>query len=256
MSENIIGYTIGIVLLNDIETRVLVTIEILDNDYKKDRDDIIDKQYARYYTKQFKVLDIEDNKNNKYLEAKSYIYIINSLIHKVGEITENEEIPYYIDRDRVYKYKLSIPVNGQYISYGDNGSIITKCLMKNKKYDGLYEMFYHDGKKLMEIDYKNGKINGKYNKYYYNGVKQYEYNFVNDKLDGEYIKRNRENLIVTKGNYKLGKYHGLYQEWFNSEGLKREIKYDKGKIIYEKKYDIFGKDITNDDDNKKNIIVN
>lgn len=242
--NNIItAYTIGVIRNKDLDydERVLVTIELTeDTKHNMDRPLLIDKYNARYFCNKVKTIDIEDIDGKKYKEAESFLYIVNKVIHKVGEISTNGDVPYYFNKERILKYKLYLPSDGLYESYSDNGMLTTRCTFKNNKYDGLFEMFYIDGSKLFEINYKEGLLHGSYKKYFINGVIEYEMNYKDNKKHGYYIKRNRENQILIDSNYHEDMLDGVYKEYFSSGQIKRDFIIVDGKISKQETYNLMG----------------
>jgi len=236
--DKIIGYTIGIINQCD---RVVVTIELLDDTiHNMDRPLLIDKHNARYFCNKIKTLEIEDIDGKKYKEAESFLYIANKVIHKVGEISNQGDIPYYLNKDRVLKYRLYKPINGIYETYSDNGSLTTRCIFKNKKYDGLYEMYYIDGSKLYEINYKDGILDGLYKRYFINGIIEYEGTYKNGEKHGNFTKKDRDDKILIKSKYNNGILDGEYKEWFTSGQIKRDFLFNNGDILDQKTYNLFG----------------
>lgn len=159
--------------------------------------------------------------------------------------------------------------------YYDDGNIKSHVFYNNKmNLHGVCIFYYPNGKKHEEINYKNGLIDGTYIKYHENGVVQeaiYNYNkeIFSTKYSNTGIKIQEINYIINlnkhkeeqesyknkiyhgmciwycsktgrkikEANYKKGKYHGIYKDYYDNGNIRNEINYYKGKINgYHKKY--------------------
>ncbi len=100
-----------------------------------------------------------------------------------------------------------------------------------KPINGLYKVYYPDGKVKMEIMSKHGKPNGEGKFYAESGELLYSATFRKGIIDGKVYNYFADGAIRNEMNYKNGKMHGLQKTFDEDMTLAIEITYDKGKPI-------------------------
>lgn len=102
--------------------------------------------------------------------------------------------------------------------------------------EGMYSEKYRNGSLKYSIEYKQGKLDGMYEEYYATGNIKSRDEFHNNERHGlRFQYYNDDNhLIYSLMNYRKGKKHGIYYEWFFTHdkipSLRYYIQYRNGKI--------------------------
>ncbi len=178
-----------------------------------------------------------------------------------------EEIEIIKHKTIIHKYHTRYGLkNGFYQSFYQNGNIREACHYTNDKIHGLYEKWNTDELKVEEIHFDNGIPFGtskKWDKYgnlrqiitttfknnekhilcehwSCSGIKIKEYAFLNGKFDGSFISWYAfDGQMEKKCNYKNGKLHGLYQQWYENGQTERKCNYKNGKLhgLYQQWYE-------------------
>ena len=135
--------------------KIIAMKKLPDTKTDENRNDIVDKYYARYKADKLLLY-----KENEYVYDK-YYYLREDYI-----IYNNE-------------------MNGKRIKWYDNGQKEKECIYKDGKPDGKYKALYGNGQKFIECIYKNGKLDGKFEAWRFNGVKTGEYVFTGEESNTE-----------------------------------------------------------------------
>jgi len=194
------GYKVGFVNNRKVLIKLLILDDALTN---KDRNTIIDPIHARYRCNRALVIEIIDMYNNTYRSAISY-YSKNKLIYNINEfvtsdydedvrIESGKGIHYFINKDTAINYK--VPILYQHWSDENN----------------TYKEYYGNGQLRKKIKF-NVDIN---NVIMYKNIQEY---FINGQIKKEY-------------NLAINKYDGLYTEWYSNGLLKKNLTYNKNKLI-------------------------
>jgi antitoxin component YwqK of YwqJK toxin-antitoxin module len=88
------------------------------------------------------------------------------------------------DLNRTEEYDMGV-LSGKSISFFDNGRPSIICFYKAGKKDSVELEFSKKGKIVKEISYKNGKKNGLFTIYYYDGKKELEGEYQDNEYVGE-----------------------------------------------------------------------
>jgi len=135
---------------------------------------------------------------------------------------------YYSDGNKktVFKWNMGV-LNGVYNTYHPGGLKNVVCSFKNGKQHGDYEQYsdgifvssggdtiYGEPTIIKKTTFKSGKINGLYEEYYKTGSKSRTANYINGELDGNSKVFSWHGGLVIEENFKNGKRHGAYYEYF------------------------------------------
>ena len=174
------------------EKRVIITLDIPEDTYTNmNRTDIVNKDTAKYRANKATVLSIEDENGNMYETATSCIHTDKQLTYKVGETVVVEDydtnienvcssgIHYFLNKRVAELYNLPKIENGLYQVWYDNGQKLMECTYINGKLEGLYQRWHNNGQKWVECTHVNDILEGLYIIWFANGQKQTEYTYVN-----------------------------------------------------------------------------
>jgi len=210
-----IGYKLGCIKYDNYIIRVIIYLEINQENIIKHHE-IIDDFNATHYCNKAKVIKIIDKDNKQYDEAISLycsfskLFSSNVIKYKVNQIIElndkemksHDEIQFYKNINIVSTFGLDIK-NGHEIIYWPNGNKLRECCYVNGELDGKYFEWYSNGKgeaqgfalasgtsdKIMiNCNYKNGKLDGNYEDRLKNGKIRVVCKYENDKMIGDRMK--------------------------------------------------------------------
>lgn len=156
----------------------------------------------------------EDKKNNS-----SFYYANNGDLREVRYYEHGKYIGYsYHNKtkklvDTIYTLK----GEGEIIAYYYNGNISSQYTIKNRVYQGVYKIFYPDGKLQEERIYDFGAESGPIKEYYPNGKIKRIANYNNGELHGQVLEYNTNGTVKLKENYKNDVKQGSC-EYFNKIG--------------------------------------
>jgi antitoxin component YwqK of YwqJK toxin-antitoxin module len=86
--------------------------------------------------------------------------------------------------------------------------------------DGILETYHSKSKKLLERKrYENGILNGLYELWYENGRLDQRVNFKNGRYDGLYEEWYENGVFNVLGEFKNDKKEGLWKEWYQNGQL-------------------------------------
>jgi uncharacterized protein len=155
----------------------------------------IDTARSYFMNGNVKLMTIRDKKG---VAKAEYEYDVNGWLSAVRKVvTENvvEERTYY-----------------------SNGQLIVAELYENKKLkDGVYKVYYRNGKLKKIVTKKDNTDNGPFSFYYDNGQLNDTCNYVNGKIEGQYLSYYESGKLQSKHNYKNGKVDGE-SEKYNEDG--------------------------------------
>jgi len=194
-----IGYKFGCIKYSNYITRVIIYLEINEEDIIK-RHDIIDDYNALHYCNKAKVIKIIDKNNKQYDEAISLycnfktLLTSNNIKYKVNDIIilnkkemdSHDEIQFYKNKNIVLTFGLDI-INGKEIIYWPNGNKLRECYYKNGMLNGPYLEWYENGLIMMSCNYKNGNLDGHYEDRLKSGKIRVVCKYKNDKIIGNNI---------------------------------------------------------------------
>ena len=83
--------------------------------------------------------------------------------------------------------------------------------LKNGKKEGPWVSYHENGQLLSKFNYKNGKMEGPWVSHHDNGQIGSEGDFKNGKPDGPWVYYHKNGQLETKATYKNGKEEGPYE---------------------------------------------
>ncbi|WP_010521924.1 toxin-antitoxin system YwqK family antitoxin [Aquimarina agarivorans] len=133
--------------------------------------------------------------------------------------------------------------------FAQNGELISKGVLIDKKREGKWEYYHNTNSKLMMVEnYKNDKLEGERISYYDNGQVSEKVTFVNGKKEGEEQVYTLKGVLYKVFNYKNDLLEGV-NKYFNGKGeliiegnYKANKKigvwkyFENGKLVQEKRY--------------------
>lgn len=222
--------------------------------YKNDK---LHGKYLRYDITDEIYVRIEANYKNGILHGHYIERLSPNLKSKEGDYVNGEQDGKWIS----YSNEVSTGIESiQYFKLGRRDSIsvwffpnakprIIEHYNKREQLHGLYQEFYEDGSKKLEIDYVNNYKHGQEKEYYENGkmsqltnyVNGHKHgqekvyyltgrlihltNFVNDKKNGEETLYYETGKIKEKKHYKMDSKAGKWT-WYDEDGnIKEETEY-------------------------------
>mgnify|MGYP003351863098 CR=1 FL=1 len=224
----------------------IVKIEVLD-DEKSTYESYINNmsEYSIYITKNFKVMDIINYLDDKYLEQIDYeidefsyymykhLHHIDTKIQNYHPVQKSYKINKIYNDHRYYYKTFERAVNENFMEY----KLYTKI---KEGYSGIHTTYHENGHIKEKYFHNNGIKEGLYQLYYKTNQIEKEINYVNGLKHGESMEYNGSFLDKYE-NYNMGKLHGLCI--YNNHGrlskdYKVEINYKNGAIdgIYKKYY--------------------
>jgi antitoxin component YwqK of YwqJK toxin-antitoxin module len=216
---------------------------------------IVNTHFAKYYTRKFKIITIENKYNNTILND----YINGKIKYKIGktydlDISDNHS--YYKYREFALNKKIFNDVN---YSYYENGEVHENYYINGDgQKHGEYHLYNNLGVLIGQYNYINSKLEGIYKSYFPNCNLQISCNYKNNKFDGLYTEYNIYGKVIKEKIYTNG---DIIEEFplvywcfamYVSKNLKSDfmkLSVDEQQSIYTKwynsKYDIFDKKISN-----------
>jgi antitoxin component YwqK of YwqJK toxin-antitoxin module len=121
--------------------------------------------------------------------------------------------------------------NGIWKMYYEDGKMKHELTYKRNQPNGHAKFYYRNGKVSEEGLWKSGKWHGEYVVYHENGNKKYEWNYTNGKRTGEqkYFHENGKPYIV--GNWDGGRETGEQKEWDEKGNLVATRVYDEPGVM-------------------------
>lgn len=153
--------------------RVVITLEIPDDAITNvNRKGIVNKDTAKYHTKQAKVIKIEDDRGREYPEAVSGIrygekrstFKVNTFIDESHFDSDYEEpsegCTFFLTKRVAEFYELYRLENGLLESWHENGQKYEECNFVKGKLEGICMGWHENGQKSFEFTYTKGQQNG------------------------------------------------------------------------------------------------
>ena len=95
-------------------------------------------------------------------------------------------------------------MEGPWVSYHENGQLLSEGAFKNGKTEGPWVLYYDNGRLSLKGTFKNGKYEGPWVFYYDNGQLEMKGDFKNGEREGLWIDYYDNGQLNKKGNYKKG----------------------------------------------------
>ncbi|MCF8426078.1 MAG: tetratricopeptide repeat protein [Bacteroidia bacterium] len=218
--------------------------------YHGDREGV--NEIYNFFGERTKSFGYKDNQNH----GKNIWYYSNGKIETESEIFEGErhnatkyytntgeirEIRYYeygkligysyLGKDGKLMDTIYTPSGDAVIkSYFPNGNMASSYEIKNGVYNGVYKIFYADGKLQEERLYEFGQEVGPTKSYFPDGKIQSVENFINGVLYGEALEYNANGTLRQKLNYVNDNLQGVC-EYFDTTGKRTNAYYYYDNLI-------------------------
>ncbi len=102
--------------------------------------------------------------------------------------------------------------------------------MENETREGLFTVYWSNGKKKHEGEYKNGKRDGLWTAWYFDGEKRSEGNYEKGDLQGEWSFFHRNGQLKTKPTYLDDEKHGVSVFFYDNGDKLEDANFSKGKL--------------------------
>lgn len=203
-----------------------------------DRQDVVDKNFAKFRCQRAKVTKIYDLSTHVSCPQGSSIFDPNFIYtngHYVNVYNYEKDadsicapgIHFFLSKEAACNWYNTFSEN----KFHDNGHPSTKRLYKNGKLSGLYKEWYDNGQIRMECNYFEGFRNGLYKSYYDTGDIETEC-FYKDGAIFSYMKKWYKNgQLEHQCKYSNGLRHGIYRSYHKNGELYVRCLYREGKIM-------------------------
>lgn len=159
---------------------------------------------------------------------KKFIFYIATIIFFAScsssgiVITENdlpEEIFYLTDHIK--------PYSGRCLMYYNNSELVKQDMsFKDGKLNGTLFMYYKNGNIKRKGEYFAGHYNGKWEQWAKNGKKLYEVHYKNDTLSGDYMIWYPTGVLKKRGMYADNNRSGLWIEYDEAGMIIKKLNYN------------------------------
>jgi antitoxin component YwqK of YwqJK toxin-antitoxin module len=139
---------------------------------------------------------------------------------------------YYKNNEREFTV-VNRKLNGEYVSYYENGQVEQKCNYFDGLKHGEYVLYWSNGNVWTKCTYVHGKLHGEYTSYHYksNGQVEQKCTYDNGKLHGEYVSYYDNGNVLIKCNYVNGKEHGEYVSYRKDGTVNVKCNYVNGQRV-------------------------
>ncbi|MEO9569824.1 MAG: hypothetical protein ABJH82_07135 [Polaribacter sp.] len=132
---------------------------------------------------------------------------LTNIVHKDSLVLNGNEGKWY------YKNKL---YNGFAVKLYPNKTIKEKTGFFNGKKEGVYKVWFNDGKLKLESHYSQNVLVGTYKSWWNNGNLASEVNYVNGKMNGVERKWFSDGNLSKERNLLKGRENGLQRAWLQN----------------------------------------
>ena len=120
---------------------------------------------------------------------------------------------------------------GKMCSYHPNGEVHTLTSYQNGEKQGLWEIFFADGRREKSGFTRKGKQDGLYREWYPNGQLRYEYHYDLGKKTGAWKGWYEDGTRYTERHFKNDTLDGKVLVWDENGTLAKEYDYLDGRLI-------------------------
>ena len=110
----------------------------------------------------------------------------------------------YFNNTELIKQEMSFKngkLNGNYTAYFKNGNIRRKGEYSKGMYNGKWEQWTEEGKKLYEVHYKNDTLCGSFAVWYPTGVLKQKGIYARNSKSGVWTEYDEAGMIIKRMNY-------------------------------------------------------
>jgi len=123
------------------------------------------------------------------------------------------------------------PISGKVCSYFRTGEIHTLTTYREGEKEGLWEVFYQDGKREKSGFTRRGKDDGLYREYYPNGRLKYEYHYDLGKKVDVWKSWYADGTPYTERHFEDDRLNGKVLVWDENGKLAKEYDYVDGRLV-------------------------
>jgi len=159
---------------------------------------------------------------------KKYIVYIASLVifascSSSGVVLSEKELP-----EEIFFLPDQIkPYTGKCVVYFNNSEIVKQEMsFKNGKLEGTLINYYCNGNIKRKGEYSNGLYNGKWEQWAEDGKKLYEVHYQNDTLCGDFLTWYSTGVLKQKGLYAENSKSGLCTEYDEAGMIIKKMNYN------------------------------
>ena len=184
---------------------------------------IMNVDNATYYTKNYKIIEIEDF-NHKSLDMTT---------NYKKNINYNEKINFWLNKQIVFDKKI---YDYKYHKRSATPKILDQYSHPINKVHNDYVHVYKEKLETYFNDILKNGCSGIYKSYYPNGVLEEEYFHNNGEIEGEYKKYHENEKLKETCNYLNGLKHGRWEEFYENGKLKFWQNYLNGNKQFDWRY--------------------
>lgn len=221
--------------------KVIVTLAVgLNVENTFSRDNVVNKDCAKFRVRSARVITIADLSGNKYKAAVPRYYRDGRLVYRVGHTVEAPKwdpnptavcapgIHVFLEPTAAALYEAdSSAARGSYITVYDNGVRSEKGFRdESGRLQGRLRRWYPNGQLAMECSYKDGLLDGYCEEHHENGKKKAWCFYTAGKKDGCEETRYENGSIKSKASYSAGHYVGVTEKFYENGQLKEVANWD------------------------------
>ena len=181
-------------------------------------------------------------KDNKVSNAEeSSIVIDNSNLKRYHK----SEV-FWGDGDSVRLISDSSLLNGVYFEEYENGSLLREDMIVDGVQHGFCRSYYKSGSKEWVGNWRFGRMHGDWMRYYENGFLMSIGQFYDGGIDGVAVDYYENGQIKSETRFVSGKLHGESKGYYDDGLVNYVVKWDKGEIVKETRWDTNGYIVTSD----------
>ncbi len=159
---------------------------------------------------------------------KKFIYCIAIIVFfascfQSGIVISESELPEEI----FYLTDQVEPYTGRCVMYYNNTELVKQEMsFKNGKLDGTTISYYRNGSIKRKGEYIDGQYNGKWEQWAENGKKLYEVHYKNDSLFGDFMIWYSTGVLKQKGIYADNSRAGVWTEYDEAGMIIKKMNYN------------------------------
>ena len=137
-------------------------------------------------------------------------------------------------------------LNGVYFEEYENGSLFREDMIVDGIQHGFCKSYYKSGSKQWVGNWRLGRMHGEWMKYYENGFLMTRGGFYDGYEDGVVTNYYENGQIKSEARFVSGQLHGESKGYYDDGLVNYVVKWDKGEIVKETRWDTNGYIVTSD----------
>lgn len=156
-------------------------------------------------------------KKNQYLFGLVLLLFLSAcLVDNHKEVIVKDPSGFFTEKYSVINDSIK---DGVYQMFYSNGKLIDSCFYKNDTLQGIRKMFSEKGYLEILETYKNGVLDGDYIVYYPNGNIKFKQTFINNVLSDYSYGYYDDGTLKEKVLFKNGDENGAFEEYYSSGSI-------------------------------------